>query len=304
MCVAAEPTRLGALHGAVSKLGSEILVAQCRQISERTALHRRARSECIVPRLRRSHIVVGADLLADIAAQYPCTHCVCNPVRDRRTRLDRMVCDAETGIKDARSDESLGWTCIETASAFAAVWLCLGVGNKLNIHEQPAQQDVRPVAAVDEHRVLADPAEPRTTGQFTLQHCRSVAERPGAAWLADQRRQLIGQASQPCHHPVVVVVVERVPREPASSGLGRVQRYVAACRDHHRRARTWQMHGGVEAALDVGCHISHACVVSRVEPRHEVLSIIARRGGRDAHEIEAELDRTTLDAMLGSVSHE
>jgi hypothetical protein len=83
--------------------------------------------------------------------------------------LDREIADAPRGIEHARADERIGRTGVETARAAAAP-ICLErrIHWEHHIDHERAQKEERAELRIDEHRVLAEPAEPGPTRQVAF----------------------------------------------------------------------------------------------------------------------------------------
>ena len=85
--------------------------------------------------------------------------------------LDREIRDARPRIEIARPDESLCGAGIETAPAgAAAVRFERQVRLEVGVRQNDADERERADLGMDEHHVLADPAESRELCQLSLGH--------------------------------------------------------------------------------------------------------------------------------------
>src|SRR5687768_18295502 len=102
--------------------------------------------------------------------------------------LDREVRDATTRVELARRDDRVGRTRIETTRAGAtAVCVERRVGSEIDVDQQCTQEEVRTATRIHEHRVLADPAKPRSLCQVAFEYRAGVDVR-----LATDRRSRHG----------------------------------------------------------------------------------------------------------------
>ena len=83
--------------------------------------------------------------------------------------LDGEVGDAARRVQHARLDERVRGAGLEAAATRAAPIRCEGeIGSERGIGEDDADEGERAQRRVDEHHVLADPAEARPLGQLAL----------------------------------------------------------------------------------------------------------------------------------------
>src|SRR6266487_3505980 len=152
---------------------------------------RQPRVECLA---RKAH-VPRTDILTDVAPEQPVAHLRALGCVERSPMLDREIRDARACVEIARPGEGLGGAGVETPLAgAAAVRLERQVRLETSVGEHDADERERADLGMDQHHVLADPAEPGELSQLPLGHgtgvhiaarCRPRYER------ADRRGELL-----------------------------------------------------------------------------------------------------------------
>src|SRR5215469_6142240 len=187
--VATEPRGLRAQQGGASESLSQLVVAHGDHAGGPRI--RNGRLERIFPRARRLAIP-GTDALARIAAELPRPEPALQRGIDVATVLDGQVRDAASGVEHVGRHEGLRGAGIEAGAAAPAA-----VGQRLvrvevrggqeHSNEEPGAE-----LGMEEHGVLADPAEARARGQIALQDRARVdiASADRAACLGQVRREL------------------------------------------------------------------------------------------------------------------
>ncbi len=153
--------------------------------------------------------------------------------------------------------------------------------------------------AVQQQRVLADPAQPGLHRQSLLQHWRAVDEDPIVVCrdgAADPFRQL----GEPLAHQLVVVASQRIARDVGPLRLLEclLQRHagwqvVEPQRDHPQRAR--QQFGRATAAAAVLGHVGHVAMIAALQPVEQVLFIFRQFDAGDADGLKTEFNAPCLD---------
>ncbi len=176
------------------------------------------------------------------------------------------------------------------------------IDRQRQIRVQLAEKEVRAGAAIDQHGVLADPAQPRIARQRFFQYRGGIHVSP-IAEVADDGMDAFGQLLQPVAHQLVIVASQRVARHvtrfgilqdiPGIGGAGRD--VIHAHRDDALRA--WLQFGRSRAAGAMTRHVFHVAVMAVIEPAFEMLFVLAQVGAADAGVGEAQLARPALDVM-------
>ncbi len=140
------------------------------------------------------------------------------------------------------------------------------VSNELDIYQQRSQEREASQPAVDEHGVLADPAQAGQAGEITLQERRGVDHGPAA--------NLGTFATQPGQQGFKLVPENAVIIEPTSVtsdfplsgarwlGYGLTVNQAG----HHHRANAFEKTIGVRADLFMFLEVTHAGPMSGLEP--------------------------------------
>ena len=224
--------------------------------------------------------VPRTDLLTDVTTEDP----VADPgpqVRcDRAAILDCERADAAAGVEHPRLHERAGRAGVEAGGAGAAVvHLERRVGRQVEVGEQRREQKVAAGAGIDEHRVLAEPAQPGEAGEIPLGQRRRIDDRPGATsrhpGLEPRREGIRPRAEQ-----IVIVIAPCVPRQASPPLLrrgrgGAGRRMVGGQHDHASRPR--QERGGMGpqrlVPLEPALHRSGEALT---EPAAELLVVRGR----------------------------
>lgn len=128
---------------------------------------RRANFETRLGRDRR-FAVVGADLLADVAAEDPVAHAWLQVGRNVAAMLDGEVRNAARGVHPVGVGEGVRGTGVEAAGAGAAVVGLRRVWGEVEGGKYLAEEKAGAEVLVQDERVLADPADSGGGGEFAL----------------------------------------------------------------------------------------------------------------------------------------
>ncbi|MBY0491115.1 MAG: hypothetical protein K2R93_14830 [Gemmatimonadaceae bacterium] len=202
--------------------------------------------------------------------------------------LDGEIADAPVCIEHARRREGAGGAGVEAAGAgAAAIGVEGGTDLERELEQQRGEKEMGAGPRRDEHRVLAEPAEPRALGEIALQNGAAIHVRPGIDGMPHFGFQPPMQVAHAFAKHGVVVVATRIARH-------RTGRRAPAVRGRHD-------HGvggpGVRPARiraerrPVSGEIVHGAVEARVEPRGERRERLGHAQGRDAHSIESQAVR-------------
>src|SRR6266496_4399374 len=152
------------------------------------------RQPCVECLAGKAH-VPRTDILTDVAPEQPVVHLRALGCVERSPMLDREIRDARARVEITRPGEGLGGAGVKTAPAgAAAVRLERQVRLETSVGEHDADERERADLGMDQHHVLADPAEPGELSQLPLGHgtgvhiaarCRPWNER------ADRRGELL-----------------------------------------------------------------------------------------------------------------
>ena len=193
---------------------------------------------------------------------------------NRAAQLDRQIRDAAARVELVRRDDGLRGADVEARPARAAVLGDGRVGRQRQVRVELAEQEPRAVA-VEQIRVLADPAEAGVARERLLEHGRAVDEDAIAELRRRARAIAVGESLQPLAQHLVIVAAERVARDIARRRIrergARVARSVRpvahARRDHPDGAR--HELGGPRALAAVPLHVAHRPVATEREPALE-----------------------------------
>ena len=131
--------------------------------------------------------IVGTDFLANVAAVDVTADRCTMRFRNRRPQLDRQIRQASIRVEDARFDERSRWTRLEAARAAAALFEPLRIGLERQCADDLTQEQPRSDFAVDQARVLPDPAEPRVLRVHALLHRACVHIGSPVEWRITRR---------------------------------------------------------------------------------------------------------------------
>ena len=135
--------------------------------------------------------------------------------------LDRQIADAPPRVEPMRLKQGPGRAGVETSPACPArIGLQRRVISQRFAGEQGRQDEPTPQPLVDEHRVLADPAQAGQPGEFPLQQRRGVGHASDAG-LGGQTAMKIGQLPQAGTQEVVII---GAPGASGDSPLPRLRR--------------------------------------------------------------------------------
>ncbi len=159
---------------------------------------------------RRRLAVPGADVLADVAAEDPVAEPIGDRLVDRPFVLDGPVADTAAGVEPVRAVEGVGGTGVETPRAGAAMSPIVGrVRPQVRVHQQRPQHGEATQTTVNQHGVLADPAQPGEPAEITLQKRRGVSHRP-AAHAGTGILQPLHQRVEPTPEDLVIIGPPRI----------------------------------------------------------------------------------------------
>ncbi len=154
---------------------------------------------------------------------------------------------------------------------------------------------------MDQHRVAAEPAEPRAPRQLALEHGSGVHVRARRGQLSpDLRLEPPQQREELRLDELVVVAAARVAGD---DGARRVRGHVVVipgivvlC-DDERRTQLGPRRLRIQASFDRvrPGEVAHRAVAAGIEPRAVERGVVARSHGRDAGAVEAELQRARLE---------
>ena len=124
----------------------------------------------VASRAREAH-VPGTDVLTHVAAEQPVTD-LCRLRLGKFTAvLDRQIRNASARVEIARPSEGLGRTGVQAAPAgAAAVRVEWEIGLEVGIGQDDADECEGADLRVNQHHVLADPAEPSELRELPLGH--------------------------------------------------------------------------------------------------------------------------------------
>src|SRR5262249_30909093 len=118
----------------------------------------------------RRFAVPGAHVLTDVAAEDPVPHARTQVRRDRLSQLDGQVADAAPGVQLIRTRGCLRGASIDASRTGAAVVGFEGlVRRKFDTKQQRPEEEEAAEAFVEQHGVLAEPAEPCEPSEVALQ---------------------------------------------------------------------------------------------------------------------------------------
>ena len=128
--------------------------------------------------------------------------------------LDRDRAQAPIGVEHPRFDEGGGRAGVEAGRAGAAVvHLERCARGQVGVGEQHGQQKITAGRGIDEHRVLAKPAEAGEPAELAFWKGRGIDEAAGAA-ARHSGLEPGGQRIDPAAQQIVVVVAPGIPRHP------------------------------------------------------------------------------------------
>ena len=178
------------------------------------------------------------------------------------------------------------------------------VGRQREVRNHYAEEQVRAERAVDQQRVLADPAEPGARGHGAFEHGAGVDVTAQRDRRADERLDAALERVEAFAQHVVVVVAARVARKaavPRGRGARRFRR--VAQRDRDQRARAGQKAPRIDALLDAAREVRHLARVAACEPLAQERVVRTGRGGREADAVEAERQPQRAHALGERLAH-
>ena len=128
--------------------------------------------------------VPRADQLTIIAAEDPVTHGPAELDRDTAAQLNGEIGDAAFRIHLVGRDKRIGRADIETGAAATAVVCCGFIDRQGQIGEKLTKEKPGAGLLVNQHRILADPAQPGLLCQCPFQN-RCAVDKRAIAELAD-----------------------------------------------------------------------------------------------------------------------
>ena len=254
---------------------------RCRRRERRLARHGRL----AVPRARA---------LAEVAAELPLAHPRPELGLDLAAMLDGEVRDAPAGVEHVGRHEGLGGAGVETGAARAAAIRQRRIALELGGGQQHADEEPRPEARPQQHRVLADPAEARPRREIALEHGARVDV--SAAPRATRLFEIGAEPVEPGRDHVVIVAAPGVARHGRPRRIGGLA-LVVVQRDGHDGGRARQHSPRVEPLPEAPAQIAHAARMAGLDPALERRPVLGRLGGADGDRVEAERERPRLDRL-------
>src|SRR5262245_54889086 len=167
--VAEEAPAARSPQGRVLKAFAEFFFGEAQKFDQIGRVEIRPWLEGEFARWRRLS-VPGADLLADVAAEEPVADARPPLIGNGASQLDGQITDAAARVEDAGGGEGIGGTGVEAGSASAAVAGLEGrIRSQLDVQQQAGEEEVTAEVLVQEHGVLAEPAEASSPGKVALQ---------------------------------------------------------------------------------------------------------------------------------------
>src|SRR5690242_5112992 len=167
--VAPHPRDAWPLERRLAEAPVERVSVAVEALSELRFCHLGANTPFRVRRGARELHVPRAHILTDVAPEQPVAHERALACGELPAALDRQVGDAAAGIEDMRRHERGGGARVETGSAAAAAIRLEGeVGVEQSVGEDDTDERKRADLGVNEHGVLADPAESRSLRELPL----------------------------------------------------------------------------------------------------------------------------------------
>ncbi len=172
------------------------------------------------------------------------------------------------------------------------------IGRQLPVKQQRPQQEVAAVPLVDEHGVLAEPAEPGPASEVAFQQRGSVHDAPAAA--ARRLALYPGQELiQPLPQHVVVIEAAGVTRNSAGThGLQPLGLRGVVHPHHDDAAHLGEHRRGMAACLGVAPHVIHLAGEAPGEPVVQTVEAVGGRSGGDAGQFKAKRAGLLLEAFL------
>ncbi len=114
--------------------------------------------------------IEGADILTDVAADDECrlAHRVMKLIRNFASFFEGKVADAASAI-DGVGGDGIGGAGVDAAGAGAAVVGDGGIGGKVEVGDEFAEEEPGAFVGVNEEGVFSDPAEAGAGGEFALE---------------------------------------------------------------------------------------------------------------------------------------
>ena len=236
----------------------------------------------IVPAALLDAAVPGADLLADVAAVDHVRQRLPVGLRDRLGRLC-PVGEAPVCVERARLVQRAGGAGVDAEAAVAAVELERRRRLDLDVGDERAQDDPRPVTASDQHGVLAVEADAGPYGALAVDVLVGVdqdAVRP--AQPRAERIELLAELG--------VAVAPGVAGQAPLAGARRCRRRVVTERGGHDRPGARQQRLGVAGHLGLRHREAHVREQPAGAPFPDMqLGLRVRHGGRGSDRVDPEL---------------
>ena len=245
-------------------------------------------------------LVPGTHQLAIVAPENAVAHRRAQFHGDAAAQLDGEIGDAAPGVQLVGADDGAGGAGIDAPAAAAAVRGSRRVDRQRQVGVQLAEEKIRTGALVEQHGVLADPAQPGVARQRLFQHRRGI-DVGAIAEIPDHAADPFGQFLQAIAHQLVVVAAQRVARHV--SGIAVAQHLPRVC-----GAGRGVIHAHGDDALRAGLklrragapgtvpgHVFHLAVPLGFQPALQVLFVIDEFHAADAGVGEAEFARPALD---------
>ena len=242
--------------------------------------------------------VPRTDLLADVAAEDPVLHAGPQIGGDRPVVFDRKRADAPAGVEHTRLHEGAGRTGVEAGRAGAAVvHLDWRVGREFEVGQQRRQKKETARAWVDQHRVLAEPAEAGEPGKVSLRQRRRIDHAASAA-ARHAGLQPGPQHVHPAAEQVVIVGAPRIAGHTATPlpcsadirGAVGARRMVGGEHDHAPHAGKQVLRIGSQRFLMLE-PLPHHARKPLIEPLADQLPPRGRPGRGDAQPRKTHPDR-------------
>ena len=299
--IAHQPLTFRTPEGRAAKTPAELGIRQ------RDKFHRVKRFQ-VRPRLQvrfaapRRLAVPRAHLLAHVAAEQPVADSGPQFVRDRAAQLDGQVADAAPRVELIGRDERVGRTGVQARGAGAAVVGREGrVGLEREIEQQGAEEEIAAQLLVDQHRVLAEPAQAGPAGEVALQQ-RGRVHDASALRARDLGLHPGQQFVQLGAKHVVIIPAAGVAGDPWAAARRRFAVIVHAHHDHAANAGQDRLRMPARRGLSV--QVAHVPSKSLVQPRGKPIKAVGLYGRRNTDQFEPNPAGTLLEAMFnGDVGH-
>jgi hypothetical protein len=162
------------------------------------------------------------------------------------------------------------------------------IGGQRQVGEDRADEEERPDARPDEHRVLPDPAEPGALCELALGNRAAV--HVGVRNRGATRAQPFGQPVEPGQCHLVVILASRVLRDAWGAEVGVGVRPVIVLQQHDDGEGFRDIDPRILPALRLAMQVSHGAGVALGEPRVEPIGVGRRTRVGDSAGQESELE--------------